>query len=156
MKLLTLLTLLLSFGASANQVVEVEAEKAKLIKKAVVQALRGKKASCTRVVSAPGEASYYIVSSIDLRNFVKPTTSVSINSNNNQPIITLTSELANNQKVTLEYTTTSDFKDIISRYYQKVEVETYEKNIGTIIDPYFETVTEELVISSSDCLIENE
>lgn len=110
---------------SAGQVTEVQS---KLIKKAIAEQLLKAEINCGRDINKS-----LLISNVN-------DSVVSVSEDLLQPIIVSIFKFGNKQQI-LNFTTSPDFKKILQLDAEIVEILTEEVNVGTLLNPIFETQT---------------
>jgi hypothetical protein len=80
-------------------------------------------------------------------------TRLSVSSDRSQPVIRTTTKDGNTIEITIHFTTTPDFTRLTRVEASKDILKSVVKNVGTLIDPRFETVSERTSTLSGSCKI---
>jgi len=81
------------------------------------------------------------------------TTQVSVNQDRSQPVIRTVSKESSTVEITFNFTTTPDFTRLVKVDASRTSLKSVEKNVGTLLDPKFEEVTERTPILTGSCEI---
>jgi hypothetical protein len=70
-----------------------------------------------------------------------------------QPVLTSITKNSHDDETIANYITTPDFKNLVQIYGAREKISQIERNLGTIIHPRFEYVTERTTIIAISCLV---
>lgn len=131
----------------------ITGEHANNVKKAVVAELQMKTVDCVVTVSAGKGPSSAEVKSQMISIVQNTNTSVSVDDSGTQPAITMAIDWSATEDTIAHFQTSADFKSILSFSVSKDKLTKVERNVGTILSPRFETVTERAFVVKADCTL---
>jgi len=160
MKKMTFLMLLASLTANASSLSLNEAmmsvngpvlgTKAADIRKALIAELSGSTFICSYTVSGVSSDSTKDI----LIDILKSSeVEISMSQDNSQPVIIVKDKVTEMNVLTLGFTTSSDFKKVTSIDLLQEKITSTDVNVGTLIDPKFETQLASKIMVKGTCSV---